>query len=145
MSTCDPSHTRKLLPPNTFPNFNNNTPVLRNKPHNKQTRVHFPNNLRNQSHLRLAPNSGANQSAMNKQIAEARLSAKSNNAFIRRVMTARNPNGTMSKNGTKNISGLRRRITANEAKQYANELHQHLSNQYAINRGGRRKTKRSRK
>jgi hypothetical protein len=143
-----PSETRKLLPPNAFPNFYNNTPVPRNntyKKSNKKTRVHFPNNLRNQSHLRLAPNSGATQSAANKEIAEARLSAKSNDLFIRKVMTARNPNGTMSKNGTRNISGLRRRITASEAKQYANELHQHLSNQYAINRGGRRKTKRSRK
>jgi hypothetical protein len=140
-----PSGTIARIPPNRFPQFYNNTPVPRNKKYNKKTRVHFPNNLKNQSHLGLAPNSGPNQSGMNKELADARISARSNDPFIREVMTKRNPNGTMSKNGKRNISGLKRQITVNNAKKHANKLHQHLLNLYKSNTGGRRKTKRSRK
>jgi len=132
--------TRKAIPPNIFAAFENNTPVLRNKKNNKKRSIRF-SNLPNQSHLKHAPNSGANESGVNERNEEAR----HNDPFIRRVITQRWHNGKISRNGKTNISGLKRWTTLHEATQHANELHRHLLNENAANQGGRRKTKRSRK
>ena len=113
--------TRKAIPPNVLAAFENNTPVPRNKK-NKKKHVQFPN-LPNQSHLGRAPNSGANESGVNERDKEARY----NDPFIRRVLTQRWHNGKISRNGVTNISGLKRWTTENEARQHAEELHQHLN------------------
>ena len=146
------SLTKRLIPPNANAAFRNNTRVLHtrntrfynpNKIKNKTARVHFPN-LPNQSHLGPAPNSNTpsnNQANVNR----ARQEAKMNNLLMREIFTQRHPPNTKSVVTGKDISGLKRSVTQNEAINHARRVHEHVLNQYAANssKGGRKKTRKN--
>jgi len=134
--------TKRLIPPNANAAFRNNTHVPRTKKYNKKTRVHFPNNLPNQSHLGPAPNSNTpsnNQANLN----SARQEAKTNDPLMLEIFTQRHPLGKISAVTGKNISGLKRSVRPNEAINHARRVHEHVLNQYATNlsTGGRKKTR----
>jgi hypothetical protein len=140
--------TKRLIPPNANAAFRNNTPVPRNQnktfirrnKKNKMTRVRFPN-LPNQSHLGPAPNSNTpsnNQANLNR----ARQEAKMNDPLMLEIFTQRHPLGKISAVTGKNISGLKRSVTPNEAINHARRVHEHVLNQYDANSsGGRKKTR----
>ena len=143
------SLTKRLIPRNANAASRNNTPVphtqnkrfIRRNKKNKTAHVRFPN-LPNQSHLGPAPNSNTpsnNQANVNR----ARQEAKMNNLLMREIFTQRHPPNTKSVVTGKDISGLKRSVTQNEAINHARRVHEHVLNQYAANssKGGRKKTR----